>query len=545
MSTSITSDQLAKNVAATLLSMQKPGVYGKHMQSMNKSAAAALTALVPNWKALQEQEAFSKVYEAIIEANIASFKADYPEGHKEYNLHIPPLTENDKDYAALAYPTTGAKGIQGMSFLASALNSIRHGHHGDAVSNELRQSLSELEQQTISSLILHAKMYANNSFALPSIEQIAESITRLYAHGDFLFGMQAGAANTFRMLPAMASDPENNWGDDIFLALYKQGLGSPHMALPINKGELHPRSLSRFYKNSAYRITSDIPYPTQADADLVGAAAEYLRNRLTHVHLTDASGTPLEPNEKARAVQIFNNFANTLQKSCQYLRLESTWNYLHLPYQDAAAKIEASTQPTIDCLLVNQKEFPTVDADHHRRMDLTERVSALNNLIDKSGGRIIVVAPDSGMKEDQIRQVLPHAKISHYLLSQQDVDQLRYANIQTHTPVEMVIRQTLFNVFDAHSVTPQVPPQNVHDFAESFIHQLSGRIVGLNDNITDLLKDKIQTQAFRHGINYLAHDIKFAIPLELKSGLSVRSTDNPIPTPEAPAQPELRVARPR
>lgn len=52
MSTSITSDQLAKNVVATILSMQKPGVYGKHMQSMNKSVAAALTALVPNWKVL-------------------------------------------------------------------------------------------------------------------------------------------------------------------------------------------------------------------------------------------------------------------------------------------------------------------------------------------------------------------------------------------------------------------------------------------------------------------------------------------------------------
>lgn len=545
MSTSLTSHQLAKNVAATLLNMQKPGVYGKHLQSMNKSAAAALTALVPHWKLLSEKDQLSKVYEAILSTNIASFKDAYPDLHSEYDLTISPLNIDDSEIAALAYPTTGASGLQGMAFLSASLDTITHGHHGDAVSKELRDALNALGQQIISSLVLHAKMYANNSFSLPSIEQVAESITRLYAHGDFLFGMQAGAANTFRMLPAMASDPENNWGDDIFLAMYKQVLQSSQIALPINKGELYPKSQARAYKNSEYRITSDIPYPTQADADLVAAAAEYLRNRLSFIHLTDANGVPLEPYEKERAVQVYTNFANTLQKSSQYLRLEATWKYINLPYPDASAKLEASRQPTIDCLLVHQDPLPPINADHHRRMDLTERVSALTNLISNSGGRIIVVDPDSGMTDEQVKQVLPYAHVSHYPLSQQDIDQMRYANIQTHTPVEMVIRQTLYNVFDAHSVTPQVPPPNIPDFADSFINQLSGRLVGLDDHMVGLLKDKIDHQSLRHGINFLAHDLKFAIPQDLKSGLRLQNTSAAAPEVEAPASADVRMFRPR
>lgn len=547
MSTSITSRQVIKNVAATLLKMQSPGMYTPYIQSMNKAAAEVLNALDPQWKTLQKNEQFPRIYEALINKNIESFKERYPHLVEEYShaLTVPPLSQQEMDNKDFEIPLTGAAGIQGMSFLATSLLEIMHGHEHDAVSDELQQALDSLQRHVCSAIALHARMYEIKALELPSTPQIAESISRLNTNGAFIYGTQEGLNGILPALAAISDNPESAYGREIFLTIYNQIIQRGPVALPINKGETYLEAYRAAEQYSQHRLSGDVPFPTQADSDTLNAAVEYVRSRLPVVPLTDASGKPLEPHQKENVLRTFSRFANNIQINGQDRRISEAQKYINMPYAEAAKKIAERKVPNIDCLLVHQQPLPDIDDNHYRRKDYTENVSALSNLIDKSGGRIIVVAPDSGMTEDQVKQVFPYAQMSHYSLSQQDVDLLRYANIQTHTPVEMVLRQTLFNVFDAHSLTPQVPPQNVHDFAESFIHQLSGRIVGLNDDITDLLKDKIQTQAFRYGLNYLADSIKSTIPPELKSGLSVRSTDNPIPAPDTPAQPELRVARPR
>lgn len=520
MSVSITPVQTLKTVAASVVSLSRmdtanaPG-----LRNAARSAKRMVEAISHNRNvdpmATAEVQAHA-VYDAMRALNFSSFIAQYPSSYEDYKDNFAPLLDaKDFDFSRDAVPFKGAEGMDGMAFLRCSLDRVEHGLYGEVTNHNLSQNLAALGRD------LGRAMAINSSVAIPTPSELAESITRLRAHGDYLYDMQSGASEVFKKLDTFGIGVNNEfYGDDTLLRTFLEATTNPDsMTVPVNSVPKGP-SVAELRQGN-YRVTGDIPYPTQSDMDTLNKAVEYTKAKLMTLPLVGTNGEALSEMESRRVRTQFANFASDQLWHGQQARFKPFTSLTHHSFPEASGIVNSNK------LVRNNELFMVVDASYGLlpvyeesptdRKDVSKNVRAIENAIDKTGGKAQLVRKDD---LDLIVEQGLNVQALSIFLSNDEVRELGSQRVPVMSAGQYLLNTAVHNACDTlRNDEGKIPSLVRHvndspdallgsDLAGIIVEELKKTVPGVEDGVVDSIREAVGKQYPTSSATWLRGEIE-------------------------------------
>lgn len=529
MSTPITSDQTLRNVASTLYSATV-----QRSDAIKRAAQKVITQLLGNDAVSQTEptEVIAALHHALRENNIRSVAENYPD-NADYINQAMQQPVGDIDINADTIPLSSP---DGAIFFMQQLGRIEQGLFGETAESITAEIESLKQAMAVRLAVLNTPNY--NAQGTPDLLDIADKMLKLGAHGDFLYGMNRGFYSVIGRLELAASSPDLHYGDNLFVSLLKQAYESGPMTLPVGPHPFNPIPTYTL-RNPDYKITSDIPFPQQSDADDISRAAVFLAHRLDQVPLMDTAGNPIDSDDKDRIQGILMDTVASHVITSNHLRFADYEGMEGITFKDALARKDSRYAPSETLYLVSIDDMEPITPSGKRDHRMTETVQKVQEMVDQSKGKVMPV----GDSEDilALKARFPFLSVETFNLSPIEKMQLRsYSYVgDTLTATEVLLRHAIQSAHENLGLDEQ--GQNIErgPIVVEMIRQIQESLPGLDDEFMAAVEQAVlknypsfTTQTPK----YVAKDILAELPKAYRENIQ---------SPGAPRtiSPELAIKR--
>jgi len=508
MSVSITPVQTLKTVAASVVNLSRldpakePG-----LRNAVRSARRMVSDILQNRKETtidSPEEQAAAIYDVMRAENKAALIARHPspEVHGIYlDKFAPSLDGKDFNMAIDAVRLRGHEGMEGMAFLRCNMNHLRHGHHDPVDDNNLSQNLAALDRD------LGRAMALNSAVAMPTPSKLAESITRIQAHGDYLYGMQSGASTMFEKLDSFGVDAHYEfYGADTLLRTYLEASTNPDsITVPVG-GRMNGVTVYGLREGN-YRVTNDIPYPTQEDMDTLNKAVEYTKAKLMTLPLVGPDGAALDDVDTRNVRIQFSGFASAQLHEGQSFRMSAFYQHVDKPFHEAAKLVHNDRFARNNELMMvidgSSGLLPVYHESPTDRKDVSKHVRAIENAITKTGGKAQLVSPaDYALLENSGANV----QALSVFLSNSEVRELPSQHISIMSAgqylLNMAVQSAVDNLRnDEGKITslerhPNDSPDALmgQDLSSLIVEKLKQTLPGVSDGVVESVREAVGKQ---------------------------------------------------
>lgn len=480
MSVSITHKQVFLDVAATMAFLAQSESMSGPARSLRLLAIELADSL--NIKLQQDIDVVgAEFYNVFLQANAKSLEARYPDNPENARQTAQP--ESRIDVMALRLPLQSMPRSSVLSDALCALHAkverLRHGLHDETDHPEistLDAALGRFSAATTQSLV-----WANKpSGTMPSINQLAESLTRLQANGDYLYGEQSALSSLARQLQAMSNQLPEYGGLDTLLTLYKQAYEQGSFNLPFGEKEWDLAHV-RDHRLGNYSVSGDIPYAVQADADRVNIALIHINNDLHLKPLLDTEFNKLSDEQQHKVKLTFSRFAHNHLTKSQELRFEPYYNYAHLSFDEAQKAIAQAAAPSFEYWVVSRgepKAIPSEETVGGHPQDPV-RIRQLRALCADGSA---IVRKDTG-DWDAIQQMIPDAKAVTFGVNKEENRAItRGYALTVQTAAEFALRSAITQVYRDMGLPDRESIFSVEQVARQVNNILKKTLPGFGDD---------------------------------------------------------------
>lgn len=486
MSVSITHPQTLKNISATLVSLISGDNDVAPSRSLQRQARSAVTKLADPTGVESPDVLAAKVYNALLSANKSALVAKYPdtETARQTSKALKSLSVADN---ALPIASFTKDRPEALAFFLVNIGRAMHGYHEPADgSNEQNcfNALVKLNEAAVQAIVLSN----SPSQEIPTVPELAESMTRLYAGGDYLYGMQSGATMMMRRLTAISNQIAEYDGDDTLLTLYAQGRQKTHFTLPFGETVWDKTSV-RSQRIGDYRVSGDIPYPVQADVDRINIALEFIRNRLQIVPLLDADMNALDQDQQQHVKSVFERFSLAHQVETQTLRVEPYLNKTDLPFKEAQQKVLSEQTENIPYYVVALNDMPSVPDNVGGHPQTPQRIRQLQEMT-KAGAMVLDPTTDDLAV---VKSVYPEANVLTFNVSKEDSKFIKssYGGVSLSTAAMFVLHATIDKAYNALGLPDQDSVLSPQQIANQVNKSLQAVLPGFGDDSLPAVSESI------------------------------------------------------
>jgi hypothetical protein len=438
MSTSQKHSQVIANVAGLLSSLSR---LDDDASPAAKPAKALAERLIGPFDALSQNEMNDRLASKLLTMNEESLKANYP----DYNFEREDGAITPRGDDIMPVDT-----VDGLIFARIQLSNFEHGLYEDNYYN-YEKELEALNNGLI--LDIGAKTTANKLDMHPkneAIAKIAESMTRLNTHGDYLYDMTNGGHNTIAQLALLTNNPDHNYGDDVYAMLLQQLYDNKDNTLTIPKGVGGGNARSfRQLRTDSYSITSDVPSPSQQDADIVNAAALAILKYTKSATLVDIPGEPLDDFERNIALDRITSYVTMQIQNSNALRFLPYMRSEGKTFKQAQDKARAFQTPSNTFTFAINGDFPAESMPEKRNFSLSETVEMVNQMAKDSGGRMVRIDTPESLAALQKRY--PDLSVREFTFSDAELQALHNYDVikRPLSAAKFTLGETIHDTFES------------------------------------------------------------------------------------------------
>ncbi|MEG3764961.1 hypothetical protein [Alteromonas sp. 14N.309.X.WAT.G.H12] len=534
MSTPIINHQTIRNVAGTLYKART-----NSLDLIQKSANDLTRALThgADLDSVSELEALDMLYGALLDANINSVIQRYPDNTEyideaqKYRLEAGNV-DIKRDAIILQSPDS-------LIFFIRQMDRIRQGLEG-AIYDALSPTMDTLEQNLAISLgMRNFPLY--NTQAQPSIADIVDKIQKLSTHGDYLYGADRGFSNITRQLELVALSPGIPYSQDLLVGLLEQAYESKPMTLPVGTQPFTTGQVSQ-YANPNYRISSDIPIPSQSDADQISRAMIFLAHRFDVVSTIDTDGKPVDDATKNNIQSRLMAMAVQHTIRSNTLRFSEFEGADELTYSDALKHKKAKNTPSNAVFLVSIDETHDWISATQAATDprLSKNAQEIKETLNTNKGKVMMVANEDNLIA--LKDRFPALSVKEFNVSLTEMQQIKQYS-HTGTPLsasEVLMRHAIQSAHENLGLDI-LPEMGKGPITTAMVKELQTVIPGTDDVFAEAVKNAVS----RNYPSYSGLTPQFIVDDILRE-LPKPYRDN-IRTPGYPREinPELSVTRER
>lgn len=261
MSISITSEETIKSVAvfsAELTHNKKVPFQFLEFASLARSLAKASAGegTLPN----TIKETANLIANKLAKNNESTFKERYKDWEEYYGDSFS-LEDNifQDDHLEFRVPMNA----KGMAYMSSALSRVGHGMDSDLSDKALYEAIEKLALGSNQLLF-----EINHPDPVFGVAEFHDSLIKVSQGGDHFYNLQSAFRELSRPLE-MQDQNKIYYPDDVLMHVLDSALESKNLILPGNGDERLVIDTENKRSNSAYRIASDIPEPTEGDLSVV------------------------------------------------------------------------------------------------------------------------------------------------------------------------------------------------------------------------------------------------------------------------------------
>jgi hypothetical protein len=546
MSTSITSPQTLKNVAATLVTVSSYTAE-KNNRPMQKPISKVVNTLVDNAHSMTNEEAVAALYDVLLQANQESLKANYPEHDDMRHSEKHNIEPSESELRASVLPVYGKDDTDALAMLVASIDTVQHGLYGSdtqMIHDELEKARNAaLEGMVLSTSLKHRMLEGRD---MPTPSDVAESLTRLYAHGDSLYQQEAGASNTFETLKGINVYDMNNWGNDIFIKMYHQAMNSQPLIAPLEQTTL-PGPTVRDLRQGNYAITSDIPMASLSDADTVNEAILFMKNRSQFAPVFAQDGRPATAGEKASVAAAFARLSSYHIGATQSLRIEPFRNKIDMTFDEARKLIEDENKPQYTYVAVMLGDLPELNGKENvATPDTPRRISELKSYINESKGRMMLLGKNNKDDIAVIRRVHPNATTLPVVLSKNDEKHLSRERINTVSASQFLLHNATLSAYDKLELPRHDMSFDKQTLVKQIVKECERVLPGVGEEMRESIGKAVDDNEIYYHPSMVITDIERNLPPEQRKALQQKGEPVPLTAPpeRQPEDNELPLSKP-
>lgn len=513
MSVSITHEETLISVAATLVALSSTKPDDCPSPLLQWAAKKAVSEMIPNTTDIPLDVQAAHIFNIFVQENQKALKARYPDdfGEPGFTNEIINLSSIDISSNALPVHSKNDKNMDGYTALWAHLYSLSHGHHEWIGEHSLSSNLSNLSGAAIKSMVEMVKPKDSISVA-----DLAESLTRLAAGGDYLFVEQNALLSRVKQLQIISPNQDEFDGSNTLLTLYTHAMYKEAITLPFGEQKWEMESV-RMHRKGDYRVSGDIPYPMQADADLVNAAISVIETSLREKPLLDTDGHPLSLEEKNKTLSVVRKFAKHYQEASQSLRLQPHVETAHLPFTEAMKLIEEANRPSIEYLIVSTDDIPLPLTQVSGHPEIPERVRQLDYITGDRGA----VLKNGSVDLKAILSKMPDVKSRPFFVSPNDDVMLRKGyEVRVESAAVFILRSTTLNVYASLGLPDFDSNLSKEQVAQQLNKAYSEILPGFGDESLKAISSSLEMFSLGQNPSYVLSNIVRALPDPIKEMIS-------------------------
>ena len=526
MSVSITHPQILKDVAATLATLATDEPYVGPSRSLPRVANEMLRELGFDLT-LDRDILAGQVYNTLKLANADSLISMYPNNEENARQRAEDLERLDSKAHFIPCEEKGPLLTPALSSFVAKLSVLMHGHHDEVPGlQNLHDWLHRVSVYAINAMVLDNKP----SGSVPTVQELAESLTRLSANGDYLYGEQSALRNMLRVLPSMSNQIAEYDGDSVLLTLYKQTRESTFFTLPFGNETWKMDTLidNRIGK---YNVSGDIPYAVQADADLVNMALLHINNDLQMKPLLNTDLYNLTPEQQKQVKSTFSRFILKHMTESQSQRFEPYSYYAHLSFNEAREAIARDQAPSHHYVLVSSNDPVVLPENVGGHPQDPERYRQIRSVVSPT---VMLVKPDTG-DLDAVKAIMPTVKTTDVYLNKLEKRYVTSGYLRPVTAAEFAFSATVAKAYADLGLPNKETPLSHEQVARKINDELKSVLPGFGTNSMEAVS--LGVKSLGHSAAEVVSNIKAELPELLREMLRQHGEVKlPVPSQESPSE---------
>jgi hypothetical protein len=540
MSVSITPRTVLVNTASAIdkISMMNPRIESPNLKPVIEAARKVVSELgFPVNEKLTEtlntQKRIARrvdIAQALMELNKQSLSQRYPDHVKSGTLSVdgPNFTEEDFQ-DSLEFDPKSSKTIH-LASLNASINKIRHGHHEEIHYGAVSRGLESLIRH--SNKLMVNRALANGSVIFPDINELADSMTKLATHGDYVFDSHQGMSSLFYNLDGISNVDIEFYQKDLFFKMYSQAVaGKKEIQVPLNGKMIRGESLAE-KRPSEYKVSGDVPYPEHKDIILLAKAAELLEYRISKFGLIDEEGTPLTNVQKQVFLDNYTQFSNAAYQSMANYSMRRISEFTNLPYselEDAyAKKYHAKTE---NFVLTHLGSLPVFEPSKNPNFSIPDAVRAISEMNSKTENSISVLSKSEFDKLTDLDGITT----LNLSLTPYEADYLISTREYKNSASEMLFSYLVEKACDDVGLKGELKLYQQPELRHQIMSELQSSFPGLREVDIEKMEDAFNSEYVNYTPSFLADHLKNELSIKGKNALS----DNLALNINSPSEPSL------